>query len=431
MDHDLMIEGFHRLTREERLKRIQALTGINDDEVAYLSGQLVPSPELAEQLIENAVGYFPIPLGIACNLKIDEKDYLVPMAVEETSVIAAVSATARWIKKKGTIKTQSKGRLIIGQIEIPSLRDLEKTKQTLQDNRDFLIRLANEFVPGLVRRGGGVRDLTMRVLDRNTGSEEHSHKMLVLHVFCDPCDAMGANLINQVCEGLKPAIEQLTNEKVGLCILSNLVDSYLSTSEITLSEIEEELGHGIMEASRFAQSDPYRATTHNKGIMNGIDPVLIATGNDWRAVEAAVHAYASRSGTYRPLSQWTYEEGVLRGTLEAPLALGIVGGVTQSHPVARTCLKILGIEHANELSRICAAVGLVQNLAALKALSTDGIVKGHMKLHTSNLALAAGASVHELSFVQSRLKEILSREKRISLTQAKQVLEEYRKEQGA
>jgi hydroxymethylglutaryl-CoA reductase len=248
----------------------------------------------------------------------------------------------------------------------------------------------------------------------------------VIHVLCNPCDAMGANLINQVCEGLKSKIEEITGESVGLCILSNLVDTKLATARVVIRNIDPAIGRGIVEATRFAQADPYRATTHNKGVLNGIDPILIATGNDWRAVEAGVHAYASRSGTYQPVTSWELEGADLIGKIEIPMAVGTVGGVTRLHPVARLALKILGVQHAEDLARICAAVGLVQNLAALKALSTIGIVRGHMELHAANLALAAGSEPYEVPQVRSKLLELLKQKKNIGISVAQEILRELR-----
>jgi hydroxymethylglutaryl-CoA reductase len=250
--------------------------------------------------------------------------------------------------------------------------------------------------------------------------------MLVLHILCDPCDAMGANLINQVCEALKPRIESLTAERVGLCILSNLVDGKLAGAEVIIRNVDSVVGRGVEEATLFAKADPYRATTHNKGVLNGIDPILIATGNDWRAVEAGIHAYASRSGRYMPITDWKMEGSDLIGRIEIPMAVGTVGGVTRIHPTAAVALKILQVKSAEELAQICAAVGLVQNLGALRALATVGIVKGHMQLHAANLAIAAGAEVHEIAEVRRRLAEVLRVEKRINLSRAKEILEAVR-----
>jgi hydroxymethylglutaryl-CoA reductase len=292
----------------------------------------------------------------------------------------------------------------------------------LHENRETLIALANACIPGLVARGGGVRDIGIRELQRPTGDGT----MLVMHLLCDPCDAMGANLINQVCEALKPRVELLTGEKVGLCILSNLVDSKLAVAEVIVRNVDPRIGQGIQEATLFAKADPYRAATHNKGVLNGIDPILIATGNDWRAVEAGVHAYAARSGKYQPVTDWKIQGADLVGRIEIPMAVGTVGGVTRLHPTATVALKMLGVEHAEDLARICAAVGLVQNLGALRALATVGIVKGHMQLHAANLAIAAGADIHEIADVRDRLAEVLRVEKKINLSRAKEILASVR-----
>ena len=368
---------------------------------------------MAENFIENVIGYFPVPLGVATHFKIDGRNLFIPMAVEETSIIAAASATAKWISQQGEIRTYSKGRLMIGQVQIPSCKNPQRAKDELEKNREKLIDMANSFMLNLVNRGGGVRDIVIRELEQN---------MLVLHVLCDPCDAMGANIINQVCEGIKPAVEVLTGEKVGLCILSNLVDSRLAGAEVVIRNIDPELGRGIEDATYFAKCDPYRAATHNKGVLNGIDPILIATGNDWRAVEAGVHAYASKNGRYQPVTDWKMQGSDLIGQIEIPLSVGTVGGMTRLHPTARVALKILGVQHADELARICAAVGLVQNLGALRALSTVGIVKGHMSLHAANLAIAAGAQLQEIPKLRERLIEVLGVEKHITLAKAQEIL---------
>lgn len=417
-----LLEGFHRLTHAQRLARLSEVCGLSTHETQVLSGERALPLEIAEHLIENVVGYFPIPLGIATYFRMDGRDIPIPMAVEETSIIAAASATAKWIRRDGSIHTYSKGSLIIGQIQLPTVRDAARARSILHENRPQLMDLANICLPGLVRRGGGVRDIAVRQIPRPDGDGF----MLVLHVLCDPCDAMGANLINQVCEALKPRIEQLTGENVGLCILSNLVDGKLALAEVVVRNVDPVIGHGIEEATLFAKADPYRAATHNKGVLNGIDPILIATGNDWRAAESGIHAYASRSGKYQPITDWKMEGADLIGRIEIPLAVGTVGGVTRLHPTAAVALKILGVTHADELARICAAVGLVQNLGALKALSTVGIVRGHMKLHAANLAIAAGAEIHEIPLVRAKLTEALKVEKQISLTRAKEILEAIR-----
>ncbi|MFL5814397.1 MAG: hydroxymethylglutaryl-CoA reductase, degradative [Bdellovibrionia bacterium] len=419
-----LTEGFHRLSQAERLSRVQQICDLTQEDINVLSGRTPLAPEVAEHLIENVVGYFPLPLGVATNFTIDGREVLIPMAVEETSIIAAASATAKWVRNEGSIRTYAKGNLIIGQVQLPSVKDVPNARRVLHESRDVLIQLANACVPGLVARGGGIRDLAIRELARPDGTGT----MLVLHLLCDPCDAMGANLINQVCEALKPRVESLTGEKVGLCILSNLVDGKLAAAEIVIRNVDPVIGRGICEAALFAKADPYRATTHNKGVLNGIDPILIATGNDWRAVEAGVHAYASRSGKYQPVTEWSMDGADLIGRIEIPLAVGTVGGVTKLHPTARVALKMLKISKAEDLARICAAVGLVQNLGALKALATVGIVKGHMQLHAANLAIAAGAEIHEIARVRDRLTQILKTDKNITLSRAREVLESIRVE---
>ena len=417
-----LTEGFHRISRTERLRRVQDLCELTQNEVDTISGKKTLSLDIAEHLIENVIGYFPIPLGVATNFTIDGRDLLIPMAVEETSIIAAASATAKWIRREGSIRTYSKGSLIIGQVQLPNVRNVTHARRALHEKREILMGLANACIPSLVERGGGVHDIAIREIQRP--SEDGT--MLVLHILCDPCDAMGANLINQVCEALKPRVEEISGERVGLCILSNLVDTKLAVAEVIVRDVDPTVGKGIEEATLFAQADPYRAATHNKGVLNGIDPILIATGNDWRAVEAGVHAYAARKGSYQPVTAWHMEGTDLVGKIEVPLAVGIVGGVTRLHPLAPIALKMLKISKAEDLARICAAVGLVQNLGALKALATVGIVKGHMQLHAANLAIAAGAEIHEIAEVRDRLAEVLKVEKRINLTRAKEILEAIR-----
>jgi hydroxymethylglutaryl-CoA reductase len=415
-----LFQGFHKLSREERLDRLKSMCHLSDEDLDVLEGKTPLDLELAEHFIENLVGIFPMPLGIASYFRIDGRDLPIPMAIEETSVVAACSSTAKWIRgfEGSSITTSVEGRTIIGQVEIPHVTATDEVMKSIKAREKELLEIANSVVPGLVSRGGGVRHFDLRRMPRLGGGE-----MLVLHVHMDPCDAMGANLINQVCEALKPFLASWTGEKIGLCILSNLVDSKITKAEVRIPGIDPEVGKGIEEASRFAESDPYRAATHNKGVMNGVDPVLIATGNDWRAVEAGVHAYAARNGRYEPVTKWSMENGTLVGRFEAPLVVGTVGGVTKLHPTAQVCLRILGVKHADELSRLIAAVGLVQNLGALKALSTVGIVKGHMSLHATNLAIAAGARPSEMALLREKLVNALKREKTITMTRARELLD--------
>jgi len=417
---ELLFQGFSKLSRSERLDRLKTMSHLSDEDLDVLDGTAPFDLDLAEHFIENLIGSFSLPLGLAAYFRIDGRDIPIPMAIEETSVVAACSATAKWIRTHvgGEIVTSTSGRTIIGQIQFPRVDCSDHVLKVLRDREAELIAIANSVVPGLVNRGGGVKSLQVRRLSRDDGGE-----MLVLHVHMDPCDAMGANLINQVCEALKPFLAAWTGEKIGLCILSNLVDTFLTRAEVRIPGIDPDVGRGIEEASIFAETDPYRAATHNKGVMNGIDPVLIATGNDWRAVEAGVHAYCARSGKYQPVTKWRMEGSVLVGRFEAPLVVGTVGGVTKLHPTAQVCLRILGVKHSHELSRIVAAVGLVQNLGALRALSTVGIVKGHMSLHATNLAIAAGAQPSEMALLREKLLGALKIEKTITMSRARELLD--------
>ena len=373
---------------------------------------------LADRLVENVIGCFPLPLGVATNFHIDGNDYLIPMAVEETSIIAAASKTAKWVRESGSITTAIKGQCIIGQVQIPTVQNIEILRKSLEKHKNSLIDELNQGIANrLFQRGGGVQDLILREI-----SQHHSLPMAVIHVLLNPCDAMGANITSQICESLKPRIEALTHERVGLCILSNLTDTKLTQVKLIIRNIDRELGRSIEQASLFASADPYRAATHNKGVLNGIDAVLIATGNDWRAVEAGVHAYASRHGQYQPVTRWHMEDQDLHGFFEAPIIVGTVGGVTRVHPTAQLCLKLLDVKSAEALSRVVAAVGLVQNLGALRALSQEGICQGHMKLHVDNLLLAAGALESQLPAARKALQAVLQREKKISLADAERVL---------
>ena len=423
LDAAELFKGFSKLSREERFVRLKEMGALSSDDMEYLRGGGLKTPDLAEKFIENVVGYFQIPLGVATNFCIDGKDHVIPMAVEETSIIAAASKTAKWVRENGEIKTETLGTLIIGQIQIAKVADFGAFAEIVESNKENWIQMANRDVAhGMVARGGGVRDIQVRKVSRGLSGGD----MAVIHVLADPCDAMGANIINQVCEYLKLPVEQTTGCSVTMCILSNLVDTKLTRAQVTIRDIDPVLGRKIEEASLFAEQDPYRAATNNKGVLNGIDPILVATGNDWRAVEAGVHAYAVRDGQYRSITRWKMHGFNLVGILEAPIVVGTVGGVTNLHPTAQVCLKMLGADSASHLSRICAAVGLVQNLGALKALTTVGIIEGHMKLHIKNLTLGAGALEIEVPLVQKRLEEILLLTKRITLNNAVEVLREIR-----
>lgn len=426
LDEDAIVlleKEFENLTLKEREQRLLDLKIISKEDVAILAKETSLKPELADQLVENVIGFFPFPLAIAFNFSINKKDYIIPYVIEETSVVQAASKVAKWVKRNGEIITKTIGDSHIGQIQIPQLVNNEYFEQKITENKLHLIELANRGVASsFVKRGGGVRDLSVRILPRGDGK-----MMGIIHVMVNTKDAMGANVINQICEYLKTPIQELTGEKVGICILSNLVDTKLTKAEVVIHKINDRLGRSIQEASLFAQIDPYRAVTNNKGVMNGIDAVLLATGNDWRAVEAGVHAYAARSGQYKGITQWEMQGKDLHGTLVAPIIVGTVGGVTKLHPVAQICLKILGVENANELAQVVAAVGLVQNLAALRALVTTGIVAGHMQLHLTNLALASGATEEEVTALKPTLTKFLKSNKFITGEAIRDMLIKLRK----
>lgn len=420
--YEELFSGFSKLQREERLSRLLEMGALNEEDFQFLRKGAPVDPELAEKFIENVLGYFQLPLGVAANFVIDGNALAIPMAVEETSIIAAASKTAKWVRQCGKITTECLGQDIIGQIQMGRVKDYDSLLNKFESLRDQWIEMANEVpAAGLVKRGGGVTRMRLRRVERGDGDA-----MAVIHVYANACDAMGANIMNQICEYLKPLVEEATGEKVTMCILSNLVDSKLTRARVEMSGLSSEVMDNIVEASLFAWQDPYRAATNNKGVLNGIDPILIATGNDWRAVEAGVHAYACQSGQYRSITRWFKEEDKLVGLFEAPIVLGVVGGVTRLHPMARLSLRMMGVEAAEDLSRICAAVGLVQNLGALHALTSVGIIEGHMKLHIKNLTIGAGAEEKEIPIVQQRLEEILALTKRISLSHAVEVLKEIR-----
>ena len=415
-------QGFSKLNREERFKILLQLGLLSAEDIQYLTHGGVNNITLADKLIENAIGYFQLPLGIATNFRIDEQDYVIPLAVEETSIVAALSKTAKWVKQNGVTNTSVDGTCILGQIQLAKIHNVERFTSIFNQNKSDLIRAANQDVAfNMVRRGGGVVDLELRFLPRDDG-----RSMAVIHLSMNCCDAMGANIINQILEYLKIPIEKLTGEQVNICILSNLNDKKLTKAQIMIENVEPSLGERLHEASIFAETDPYRAATHNKGVMNGIDAVLIATGNDWRAVEAGVHAYAARTGRYKAITQWRYNNGCLTGELIAPIIVGTVGGVTSLHPTARLCLKMMQIESANHLSRIIAAVGLTQNLGAIKALCTEGIIQGHMRLHIDNLLLGTGALEHEIPVLKEQLHHWLAANKRVSLNDAQEMLSSIR-----
>lgn len=418
-----LLRGFSKFTFTERKERLVKLGVIQEQDISILTTESSLSIRLAENLIENVIGTFPLPLGVAVNFLIDNKEYIIPMAIEETSVIASASKTAKWIRENGEITTSTLGKCGMGQIQFPKVQNYTEFSHKINSQKDKIINKVNKkIIPSLVQRGGGLKDITVRSIERT----DH-HTMGVVEIFIDTCDAMGANIINQVCEYLKPSIENLTGEICGLCILSNLADTKLTQANVVIHDIDKELGELISEASLFAQLDPYRAATNNKGVMNAIDGVLIATGNDWRAVEAGIHAYAGVKGPYTSITKWQVKGNNLHGEIKAPILVGVVGGITKAHPIAKICLeKILNINNADELARVVAAVGLVQNLGAIRALVTEGIIAGHMKLHVSNLAIAAGATRKELPVVKKMLQKFLLKNSRVSERDAKEIIAELR-----
>ncbi|MEM2907586.1 MAG: hydroxymethylglutaryl-CoA reductase, degradative [Candidatus Hadarchaeales archaeon] len=418
MSRSSRIAGFYRLSPEERLRAVKEFAGLSDEEVEVLKSTGALKLEQANRMIENVVGTAELPLGIAVNFLINGRDYLVPMAIEEPSVVAAASNAARMARERGGFTASSDEPLMIGQVQLTDVGDPLKAKEAILSSQEAILRVANEQDPTLVRLGGGAKGLEVRVLDTQAG------EMLVVHLFVDVRDAMGANAVNAMCEAVAPLLEELTGGRAYLRIISNLATSRLARAEAVFAKEVlggEEIVDGVVKAYALAAADPYRCATHNKGIMNGIVAVALATGNDTRALEAGAHAYAAMGGSYKPLTIWRKtSEGDLWGKIELPLAVGIVGGATASNPVARVCLKILGVKSARELAEVMASVGLAQNLAALRALVAEGIRRGHMKLHARNLAIMAGATGELID----RVAERMVREGRISFDRAREVLEE-------
>lgn len=401
------VSGFYNWTLEERLAWVARWADLTEEEVAVLRGDQGLALEQAERMIENVVGLHALPLGVALNFQVNGRDILVPIVIEEPSVVAGASFAARLARAGGGFRAESTPPEMIGQLQVLDLPDLEEGRAAVLAARKRILSRADEVDPVIRRLGGGARDLEVRVLSNTSAGP-----MLVVHLIYDCRDAMGANAVNTACEALAPLIEEVTGGRVGLRILSNLADRRLARAECAIPAEAlafgdfpgERVVQGIVEAWAFANADPYRAATHNKGILNGIDGVALATGQDWRAIEAGAHAYAARSGRYTTLSIWERDRnGNLVGRLELPLAVGVVGGATRSHPTARVALKLLGLATGRELAEVMAAVGLAQNLAALRALATEGIQKGHMALHARQVAISAGATGEEIEEVARRM----------------------------
>ena len=419
--------GFYQLNPFERLQVVKSFDGLNDEDLRQLhGGNGALTVERADKMIENVVGTFNLPLGVATNFQINGRDVLIPMVVEEPSIVAGASYAAKLVRAGGGFQTNSTAPVMIGQIQLVNIADPGRARFDILARKDEILALANRQSSSLLALGGGAQDIEVHCFENSPMGP-----MLVVHLLIDCRDAMGANAINTMAEAVAPLVEQISGGRAYLRILSNLSDRRLSRARAVVPPSAlardgiagEEVIEGILWAYSFAAVDPYRAATHNKGILNGIDPVLIATGNDWRAVEAGAHAYAARGGQYTSLSVWERDaQGNLVGTIEMPLAVGIVGGATKVHPAAQAALKLLHVAHANELAEICVCAGLASNLAAMRALATEGIQRGHMGLHARQIAMAAGAHGGEIDEITRRMVE----EKLIKPARAETLLLELR-----
>ena len=410
------ISGFYKLPIEERVNIIAKIIDLNEEDKKLLRNFGYFSPSQLDTLIENVVGSYQLPMGIACNFKINDKDYLIPMVIEEPSVVAAASNAAKFARKHGGFHSEKIKSVMISQIQITNLKDISTAKEKLLEHKDEIIRMANEQDPFLNELGGGAFDFEIRELTTRRG------EMLILHLLVDVLDAMGANVVNTMAEAVSPYLEELCGGKIYLRIVSNLATHRIAKCKAVFDKDllgGAEVVEGIMNAYEFALADPYRATTHNKGIMNGIIALTLATGNDTRAIEAGAHAYASLSGQYSPLTNYQVDsEGNLVGEIELPLALGIIGGMTKIHSMARLALKILNVSSANELSQVAAALGLAQNVGALRALASEGIQKGHMTLHSRNIAKLAGVPEELIEKVAKKLVD----DKKVRVDYAKELI---------
>ncbi len=425
---DSRLPNFRALTPADRLGVIAKAASLTPEEQQLLARPGALALDRADGMIENVIGTFELPMGVAGNFQVNGRDVLVPMAVEEPSVVAAASYMAKLARECGGFETSSTRPLMRAQVQVLGLTDPHGARLALLRERERILTLANSRDKVLIELGGGCQDIDVHVF-----ADTPRGPMIVLHLIVDVRDAMGANTVNTMAEAVAPLVEAITGGSVRLRILSNLADLRLARARVRLTpqvlDTKERSGaeiiEGVLDAYTFAAVDPYRAATHNKGIMNGIDPVIVATGNDWRAVEAGAHAYAARSGRYTSLTQWEKDtSGALVGTIEMPMPVGLVGGATKTHPLARLALKIMDVRSADELGQVAVAVGLAQNLGALRALATEGIQRGHMALHARNIALVAGAVGAEIDTVAKRM----AAEKDVRTDRALALLEELRKQ---
>ena len=412
------ISGFYKLPPKERLAKVKEFAKLTDEESALLSNTGALPIEVADRMIENVVGAIPIPLGIGVNFQINNKDYLIPMAIEEPSVVAAASYAAKMVRDAGGFHTSSTTPVMIGQIQAVGIKDPHAARLRVLGAKEEILKKANEQDPVLNSFGGGAKDVDAKVIQTTQGT------MLITELHVDCRDAMGANAVNTMAEAVAPLIEELTEGHVYLRIITNLAVKRLARAWCVVSKESvggDEVVNGIVNASAFAVADPYRGATHNKGAMNGIIAVVLATGNDHRAIEAGGHAYAARNGRYGTLSQWEKDQnGDLVGSIELPMAVGLIGGAVRTHPTAKVAMKILGVKSANEFAEVLAAVGLAQNLAALRALAHEGIQRGHMSLHARNIAVQAGATGTMIDAVAEKMVK----ERKVRVDRAKEILAE-------
>lgn len=410
--------GFFKLSPEERLREVTEFCNLTSEEQEILKDPNCLDMDKADHMIENVIGRFALPLGVGLNFKINGKDYLIPMVSEEPSVVAAASNAAKIIRESGGFTTSNTGSVMIAQIQITDVADPRFAKIVIEENKEKIKTLCNEKDPILVKFGGGMEDLEVRIIESIIG------KMVIVHLKVNTLDAMGANAVNTMAEAVSPLLEELTGGRAFLRILSNLAIHRLARARVKIKKetIGEDIVDKIITAYAFAEADPFRAVTHNKGIMNGIIPVVLATGNDTRAIESGAHAYASITGRYTSLTTWEKDKnGDLVGTIELPMAVGLVGGATKIHPTARVAVKMLGVKSAAELGEIIASVGLANNFAAIKALATEGIQRGHMSLHARNLATVAGAKGEALESIVAQM----IKEKNVRLEYAQELLKKF------